>query len=73
MSAQCSEVLSPAPDTTGVKTLRILERVDGFFLQRLDERGELQRATQHDTMDEAMLYAYSEYEAISDWRRCSEH
>jgi hypothetical protein len=44
--------------------------VDGFFLERLTERGELVGTTRHDTMDEAMVQAYSEYDAISDWRLC---
>jgi hypothetical protein len=26
--------------------------------------------TQHETLDEAMGQAYSEYDAISDWRFC---
>jgi hypothetical protein len=53
-----------------VKVLLIVERVEGFFLERLTERGEHVGATQHDTMDEAMSYAYSQYDAISDWRFC---
>jgi hypothetical protein len=44
--------------------------VDGFFLERLTERGELVDATQHETLDEAMRQAYSEYDTISDWRFC---
>jgi hypothetical protein len=44
--------------------------VDGFFLERLTERGELVGTTRHDTMDEAMVQAYSDYDAISDWRLC---
>ena len=53
-----------------VKILLIVERVDGFVLQRLTDRGEHVGDTQHDTLDEAMSYAYSEYKAISDWRFC---
>lgn len=82
----CSEVLSLAAapraqsehpsqskvetDSPQVKVLLIVERVDGFFLQRLTDRGEHVGDTQHDTLDEAMSYAYSEYDAISDWRFC---
>ena len=53
-----------------VKVLLITEMVDGFVLQRLTDRGEHVGDTQHDTLDEAMSYAYSEYKAISDWRFC---
>jgi hypothetical protein len=53
-----------------VKVLLIDERVEGFFLERLTDRGEPAGTTQHDTMDEAMHQAYSEYDAISDWRLC---
>jgi len=52
------------------KVLLITERVAGFVLQRLTDRGEHVGDTQHDTPDEAMSYAYSEYDAISDWRSC---
>jgi hypothetical protein len=48
-----------------VKVLLIDERVEGFFLERLNDRGEPVGTTQHDTMDEAMWQAYSEY-ALSD-------
>jgi hypothetical protein len=51
-----------------VKILLIAQRVDGFFLERFTDRGERVGTTQHDTMDEAMDQAYSEYDAISDWR-----
>jgi hypothetical protein len=70
MSAHCSEVLSPSPDPPGVKFLRILERVEGFFLQRFDERGEFVGDAQFETLDEAMRHVYSEYDEISDWRFC---
>jgi hypothetical protein len=43
--------------------------VDGFFLERLTDRGQLVGDTQHDTLDDAMHQAYSEY-TISDWRLC---
>jgi hypothetical protein len=49
-----------------VRVLLIAERVDGIFLERFTERGELVGATQHETLDEAMHQAYSEYDAISD-------
>jgi hypothetical protein len=52
-----------------VKALFIDVRVDGFFLERFTERGELVGVTQHETMDEAMWQAYSEY-VLSDWRSC---
>ena len=52
-----------------VKALFIDERVEGFFLERFNDRGELVGTTQHDTMDEAMSQAYSEYE-IAEWRSC---
>jgi hypothetical protein len=51
------------------KVLLIDARVDGFFLERLTDRGEPVGTTQHDTMDEAMWQAYSEY-VLSDWRLC---
>jgi hypothetical protein len=54
-----------------VKVLLIAERVDGFFLERLTDRGELVGATQHETMDEATWQAYSEF-VIADWRSCPE-
>lgn len=44
--------------------------MDGFFLERVTDRGELVGETQHDTLDEAMWQAYSEYPAISEWRFC---
>jgi hypothetical protein len=54
-----------------VKVLFIDVRVEGFFLERFNDRGELVGTTQHETMDEAMWQASSEYE-ISDWRSCPE-
>lgn len=53
-----------------VKVLLIAQRVDGFFLERFTDRRELLAETQHETLDEAMWQAYSEYDAISDWRLC---
>jgi hypothetical protein len=53
-----------------VKILLIAQRVDGFFLERFTDHGELVSDTQHETLDDAMRQAYSEYEAISDWRLC---
>ena len=54
-----------------VKALFIDVRVEGFFLERFNDRGELVGITQHETMDEAMWQAHSEYE-IPDWRSCPE-
>jgi hypothetical protein len=54
-----------------VKALFIDERVEGFFLERFNGHGELVGTTQHETMDEAMWQAYSEYE-LTDWRSCPE-
>jgi hypothetical protein len=53
-----------------VMALLIVERVDGFFLQQLTQLGEHVGETRHDTLDEAMSYATSAYDAISDWRFC---
>ncbi len=85
-TTRCAEVLSLSPastaepkDPSGARTgrpppqvtvLLIAERVAGFFLERFTDRGELVSETQHDTLDEAMSQAYSEYPAISDWRFC---
>jgi len=44
--------------------------VEGFFLERFTDRGEPVGDTQHETLDEAMQQAYSEYDSISDWRLC---
>jgi hypothetical protein len=87
MRLHCAEVLSLAPTPrvqsesvaspdgagrpTSVKALFIDVRVEGFFLERFDGRGELLATTQHDTMDEAMWQAYSEF-VIADWRSCPE-
>ena len=54
-----------------VKAVFIDVRVEGFFLERFNDRGELVGTTQHETMDEAMWQAASEYE-IADWRSCPE-
>jgi hypothetical protein len=69
---RCAEVLRgaigrPPPKE---KLLLVTDKVDGFFVQRFTEGGESVGVTQHDTMDEAMQYVYSEYDAISDWRLC---
>jgi hypothetical protein len=53
-----------------VKALFIDVRVEGFFLERFNDR-ELVGTTQHETMDEAMWQASSEYE-LADWRSCPE-
>jgi hypothetical protein len=58
------------PPQPQVRVLLIVERVDGFFLQRLTDRGEHVGDTRHDTLDEAMSHAYCEYGAISDWTFC---
>jgi hypothetical protein len=82
MRLHCAEVLSlargsgdqsePSPLGDGmVKVLFIDVRVEGFFLERFNDRGELVGATQHDTMDEAMWQAYSEF-VIAEWRSCPE-
>jgi hypothetical protein len=63
----CSEVLSPGAK---VMVLLIAQRVDGFFLERFTDTDELVSATQHETLDDAMYQAYSEYDAISNWRLC---
>ena len=55
---------------TQVRVLLITERVDGFFLERITERGRLVRDTQHETLDEAMRQAYDEFDTISEWRFC---
>lgn len=67
-SADAPEVgtSGPVPQT---RALLIHERVEGFFLERLTDRGESLGTTQHDTMDEAMWLAYSEY-VLSDWSPC---
>jgi hypothetical protein len=69
-NARCADVLSASTDPPGVKLLRIVERVEGFILQRLDERGEPLGDELFDTLDEAMTHVYSKYEQISDWRFC---
>lgn len=61
--------VATGPPRHRVKVLLIDERVDGFFLERLTDRGESAGTTQHDTMDEAMWQAYSEY-VLSDWTSC---
>ena len=72
-SAQ-SEPGDPSDVGTGrplpqVKVLLIDARVDGFFLERVIDRGDSVGTTQHDTMDEAVQQAHSEY-VLSDWTNC---
>ena len=69
MAARCAQVLSPA---TGISSLRIVERVDGFVLQRFDERGRSVRDDVFETLDDAMRYVYSAYDSVSDWHFCPE-
>lgn len=67
----CAEVSSAAGlGLSQVKVLLIVIEVDGFHLERFTDGGELVSKTQHETMDEAMSQAYSEYDTISDWRFC---
>ena len=70
-SGGLSDIGTGRPLPPVVKTLFIHERVEGFFLERFNDRGELAGATQHETMDEAMSQAYSEF-VIADWRSCPE-
>ena len=58
-----------SPARSDVKVLVIRERVEGFFLSRLTDRGESAGQTQHDDLDEAMKQAYSEYD-IDGWKFC---
>ena len=64
MSTYCVELLSLRADRT--KILLIRQRPSGHFLQRVNQRGEWLRDTQHDEMDDAMRRAYSKYGPISD-------
>jgi hypothetical protein len=57
----------PAPQ---VKILLIAQKVDGFYLERFTDHGKRVGDTLHETLDDAMYQAYSEYDAISDWRLC---
>jgi hypothetical protein len=68
-SGDLSDV-GPGRPLPQVKVLLIAQRVDGFFLERFTDRGEPLGDTQHETLDEAMHQAYSQYDAISDWRLC---
>jgi hypothetical protein len=67
---QCAEVFSASGVAPNVKLLLIAERVEGFFVGRFTEGGELVSETQHETMDEAMREIYSDYDAVSEWREC---
>jgi hypothetical protein len=70
-SGDLSDVETGRPLLPEVKAVFIDVRVDGFFLERFNDRGELVGTTQHETMDEAMWQAYSEY-VLSDWTSCPE-
>jgi hypothetical protein len=70
MSARCSEVLSPDPNAPEVRRLRIVERVEGFVLERFDARGGSVGDELFETLDEAMHYVYSAFGEVSDWRFC---
>ena len=70
-SQQPSDVGTGRRLPTEVKALFIDVRVEGFFLERFNDRGVVVAATQHETMDEAMWQAYSEY-VLSDWTSCPE-
>ncbi len=70
MTARCAEVLSPSPDPGRVRFLRIVERVEGFILQRFNERRASLGDLQFETMDEAMGHVYAEHREITDWRLC---
>jgi hypothetical protein len=50
--------------------LLITEKPEGFFLRRFTADGNPAQDTQHETLDDAMRQAYSEYESLSDWRFC---
>lgn len=69
MPARCARVLSPA---AGVSSLRIVERVDGFILQRYDDRGGSVGDQLFETLDEAMRWVYSAYDSVSHWHFCPE-
>jgi hypothetical protein len=70
-SRKPSDLGTGPPRLPDVKALFVDVRVEGFFLERFTDRGELVSTTQHETMDEAMSQAYSEYE-LADWRSCPE-
>jgi hypothetical protein len=55
--------------SAGAKVVLIDIRVDGFFLERFTDSGELVGESQYDTLDEAMWQAYSDY-VLSDWSFC---
>lgn len=64
--------VDPSPSRgAAVKALFIDARLEGFFLERFGDDGELIGTTQHETMDEAMWQAYSEF-VIADWSTCPE-
>jgi len=70
-SGTLSDVGAGRPPPAVVKALVVDERVEGFILERFSDSGELLGTTQHDTMDDAMWQANSEF-AIGDWRSCPE-
>jgi hypothetical protein len=70
-SGAFSDAGAGRPRPPAVKALFIDVRVEGFFLERFDDQGELVATTQHETMDEAMWRAYAEF-VIADWRSCPE-
>ena len=57
----------PAPQVT---VLLIAQEVDGFCLERFTAHSERVGDTLHETLDDAMHQAYSEYAAISEWKLC---
>ena len=66
-----SSVGSPRPSASPqVKVLLIAQEVDRFHLERFTDHGEHVADTLHETLDDAMHQAYSEFDAISDWRLC---
>jgi hypothetical protein len=71
-SGALSDVGARRPRPAAVKAVFIDVRVEGFFLERFDDQGGLLTTTQHETMDEAMWQAYSEF-VIADWRMCPEN
>ena len=68
-SERLSDVAEREP-MADVTFLLISQKPDGFFLERLNERGEFVGSTRHDEIDDAMREAYSAYGPISEWRLC---
>jgi hypothetical protein len=69
-TAHCADVLSPTTDPPGVVSLRIVERVEGFRLERFDDRRAFLGDLLFETMDEAMEYVYDHYDEVTRWRPC---